>query len=462
LANWIGGLAPEGEYRRVVRFGIGLVLVAALVTPVAGTAVGTSYALFAMLLAASIMGLSITALLLLVQAATMRLAPAAVLGAGFAYAAATLLPYALLYQGVFPGLARLVGATPTAYGYLWFLWQAGLLVAILAYQRLRLADPTSPRARLNSRALVRAMTLAYVVLTPLAIWLPGLPAPARLGHWTPVFAVVMAPLLALLAGVTLAGALRRRPRASVLDAWIAMVAFGIVVEVYLTVVGLGPFTVGWYASRAVVFFATTTLLAVLLAQACRLYADLVERAQVLESEAYTDIVTGLPNRRRFDEEFERAFGSAIRRSSPIAVAIVDIDHFKEYNDAFGHQAGDEALHLIAGAIAESVGRSGDFAARYGGEEFVVILEDTTLAGAIGVAERIRNTVLEAGIRAPRGGLLSVSAGVAARLPGSTGEELLHQADAALYAAKNGGRNRVAAWRSQETPPVGSAFDDAPI
>ena len=204
------------------------------------------------------------------------------------------------------------------------------------------------------------------------------------------------------------------------------------------------------------------MLAVLLLQATRVYADLIERANVLEGEAHTDTLTGLPNRRRFDEEFARAFGSAIRRSSPIGIAIIDIDHFKAYNDAFGHQAGDEALHAIAKAIAESVERSGDFAARYGGEEFVVILEDTTLAGASGVGERIRHAVLDAGIRAPVGGLLSVSVGVAARLPGSTGEALLRQADEALYDAKDGGRNRVATWRSPESAPIGSAYDEPVI
>ena len=445
-----------------MRFGAVLVFAAVLITPVAGISLGASYAVFAMLLSASIMGAGITAFLLLVQAATIRAAPIAVLGVGFAYAGATLLPYALLYRGVFPGLARTVGASPTAYGYLWFLWQCGLLAAIVAYQRGRLAEGKTSAIRARCRTVIRALAAAYVVLTPLAIWMPGLPLAVTLQHYTPVYAFLMAPVLVLLGGTVLADAVRRRTRAGALDAWLAILALCVIVEVYLTLVGIGPFTVGWYASRVVVLVAMTTILGVLLSRASRRYVDLVQRAEVLESEAYTDTLTGLPNRRRFDEEFERAFGSAIRRSSPISVAIVDIDHFKDYNDTFGHQAGDEALHRIAEAIGESVGRSGDFAARYGGEEFVVVLEDTTLAGAVGVAERIRNAVLEAGIRAPNGGPLSVSAGVAARLPGSTGEELLRQADASLYEAKNAGRNRVVAWRSRDTPPVGSAYDDVPL
>ena len=450
------------EYRRVIRYGVSLVLAALVVTPVAGIELGASYSLFAMLLAATIMGTAITALLLLVQARSMRSLPTAVLSAGFVYACATMVPYALLYPGMFPGFGAAIGANPGAQGYLWFFWQTGLLVALLAYQWLRLAERADPGARACGQFVIVSLTGAYVILTPLAIWLPNLPNTLEDGHWSALFTQFMAPIIALLAGLSIFETIRRRNRANVLDSWIAIVAFGIIVDVYLTLIGITRFTVGWYASRAVVLFATSAVLAVLLAQAAQLYAELIQRAEVLEGEAHTDTLTGLPNRRRFDEEFARAFGSAIRRSSPIGVAIIDIDRFKNYNDSFGHQAGDEALRRIGEAIAESVERSGDFAARYGGEEFVVILEDTTLAGAAGVGERIRNAVLDAGIRAPAGGLLSVSVGVAARLPGSTGEALLRQADAALYDAKNAGRNRVATWRSPESAPIGSAYDDAPF
>jgi diguanylate cyclase (GGDEF)-like protein len=323
---------------------------------------------------------------------------------------------------------------------------------------MRFAVVGNATTRLRGRVVIGALAILFAIATPCAMWLPGLPVTFEDGHWTPVFTMFMAPVIVLCALAAVIETLRRRNRASVLDAWIAIVSFGVIVEEYLTVIGVGRFTLGWYASRVVMLFATSVVLAVLLAQTARLYADLIQRAEELEDEAHTDTLTNLPNRRRFDEEFARAFGSAIRRSSPIAVALVDIDRFKQYNDSFGHQAGDAALHSIATTIAQSVERSGDFAARYGGEEFVVILEETTLGGACAVAERIRSAVLDTAIRAPGGGCLSVSVGVAARLPGSTGESLLRQADAALYEAKNAGRNRVAAWRSNESAPVGSAYD----
>jgi diguanylate cyclase (GGDEF)-like protein len=450
-----------GEFRRVTRYGLCLIVASLVITPVATVELGVSFPLLAMLLAATIVASATTALLLLVQARAVGSVPTAVLGAGFAYAAATMVPYALLYPGMFAGLTDALHANPAAHGYLWFLWHAALLIALLGYQWLRLAERSDPTASVRGRLVIAGLTLSYIVLTPLAIWLPAPLLTLDDGSWTPALASFMVPVIVLLAAGSVIESFRSRRRANVLDLWMGIVALGVIVEMYLTLVGSAPFTIAWYASRAVAFFATGAVLAVLLIQAAHVYADLIERAEVLEGEAHTDILSGLPNRRRFDEEFARAFGSAIRRSSPIGVAIIDIDHFKNYNDAFGHQAGDIALRHIAEAIAESVERSGDFAARYGGEEFVVILEDTTLAGAAGVGERIRSGVLDAGIPSPNGGLLSVSVGVAARLPGSTGEALLRQADSALYEAKNAGRNRVATWRSPESAPIGSAFDDAP-
>ena len=436
VSDWAAG---RWERRGAFRSALAFLALAVIVTPSAALPLPVSYPVFAMLLAATVSAMGITALLLALQARALNSPATSVLAAGFAYSAATILVYALTYPGM---LAPGIVAEPSSGG-LWFLWHSGLLVAFLFFDRFRRLENNDVHLRGRAHATIVAYAVAFVGLTAVAILLP-VPTTYADGAWTPVYTLFMAPLLVLMSLAVIALAVSRS-RSTVLDLWIGVVALVMILDVYLTLVGRTRFTLGWYVSRAQMLAATCAILGVLLAQAVRLYAALVERAQMLEGEAHTDILTGLPNRRRFDEEFGRAFGSAVRRSSPLSIAMIDIDRFKRYNDAFGHQAGDDALHRIAQAIADSVDRSGDFAARYGGEEFVVILEDTGLDGAIAVAQRIRNTVLEAAIRAPSGGLLSVSVGVATRALGEPPNVLIGHADAALYEAKAAGRNRVIAF-----------------
>jgi diguanylate cyclase (GGDEF)-like protein len=433
--------ADRTDRRRAVLVGLIFVTFAIAVTPVATTPLPVSYPLFAMLLAASIVSSVITALLLALQARALDAPAIGILATGFAYAAATMLPYGLLYPGMFPPLSAAQGNN----GLLWFFWQAGLLTSILAFQWVRSLPHDSARARPLAGRIMAGFAVAYVVLTGLAVWLSSWPGTLSPAMWMSVYTWGTRPAIAALAIGAIAATVRRRVAPTVLDLWLALVGVAMLVDVYLTIVGQMRFSAGWYASRVQMLFVTACVLGVLLSQASRVYATLIERAEELEGEAHTDILTGLPNRRRFDEEFSRAFGSTVRRASQLSLAMIDIDHFKMYNDTFGHQAGDDVLHTIARAIGDSVARSGDFAARYGGEEFVVILEDTSLDGAVSVSERIRKAVLECAIAAPDGGVLSISIGVASRRVGEIPEELIGQADAALYEAKDGGRNRVVAF-----------------
>ena len=151
--------------------------------------------------------------------------------------------------------------------------------------------------------MIAGLTLAYIVLTPLAIWLPVFPPTVEAGHWTPGLATFMAPAIVILAFASVIETFRSRQRSNVVDAWMSLIAFGVIVEMYMTAIGSGRFTIGWYASRFVIVFATSAVLGVLLIQAACVYAELIERAVVLEGEAHTDTLSGLPNRRRFDEEF---------------------------------------------------------------------------------------------------------------------------------------------------------------
>ena len=167
----------------------------------------------------------------------------------------------------------------------------------------------------------------------------------------------------------------------------------------------------------------------------------------LAAMAATDSLTGLSNRRTFDEVLESEWRRALRSRGPLSLIMIDVDHFKSYNDVFGHQAGDEALAAVAACIRECATRGGDLCARYGGEEFAVLLPGASIEGAVQVGERIRARVLAAkdGNGLDRDRVPTVSVGVASLSPqgGLTSADLIKSADLALYDAKREGRNRVA-------------------
>lgn len=163
--------------------------------------------------------------------------------------------------------------------------------------------------------------------------------------------------------------------------------------------------------------------------------------QRFEQEAKVDILTGLHNRRWFDESLPRMVGRHERTHNPLSLLMIDVDEFKKYNDTHGHQAGDAALSRI-GAVLGSRMRPTDLTARYGGEEFVVMLPLTDSAGAFLAAERIRNAVAaETKTLSPEGECLTVSVGIAQLGTDETPESFIARADAALYRAKEAGRNR---------------------
>jgi diguanylate cyclase (GGDEF)-like protein len=176
--------------------------------------------------------------------------------------------------------------------------------------------------------------------------------------------------------------------------------------------------------------------------------ELSRANQTLEKMAMHDDLTGIANRRYFDIALPEKFGQARRHGHSLAIVMLDIDCFKQYNDRYGHVAGDECLKRVARAIsAVAAKRPGDMLARYGGEEFVVVLPETDLNGAIVIAERMRAAVQDLGMKhadSPTG-VVTISAGVNAYQPVREYDEanaLLMSADEALYQAKKFGRNRV--------------------
>jgi diguanylate cyclase (GGDEF)-like protein len=186
----------------------------------------------------------------------------------------------------------------------------------------------------------------------------------------------------------------------------------------------------------------------------KLTVQLREAKQALEAHneslvalALHDALTGLPNRRQFDAVLSAEFNRAMRGGASLALVMIDVDYFKPYNDIYGHPGGDDCLRRISDAVSGARQRAGDLAARYGGEELAVLLPGTDLAGAMAVAETMRQAVNDLHIAhaGNPAGIVTISAGVAALAPargGHAAQDLLAAADAALYAAKSSGRDRV--------------------
>jgi diguanylate cyclase len=185
--------------------------------------------------------------------------------------------------------------------------------------------------------------------------------------------------------------------------------------------------------------------------------QLQENLAVVRAESLTDPLTGLANRKRFDSQLVRAMVESTERSEALSLVMVDIDHFKSFNDTWGHLTGDQVLRLVAMSLKQNV-KGQDLATRYGGEEFAVVLPNTVLRSALTVADHIRRAVMSKQLlKRSTGqnlGRVTISLGVATMHKGDTPQSLIARADACLYAAKRSGRNRVICETDPEFQIVG--------
>lgn len=180
----------------------------------------------------------------------------------------------------------------------------------------------------------------------------------------------------------------------------------------------------------------------------RNHMELKRHRDILADLSLMDGLTGIANRRRFDEALEKEWRRAARSRSSVAIIMIDIDFFKNFNDHYGHGAGDDCLKKVARALTGAPKRPGDLVARYGGEEFVALLPETSMPAALGIAERMRQAILDLAIPhaySDAAERVSISLGVAAATPGpdDDAENLVKIADKFLYQAKQTGRNKVA-------------------
>src|SRR5271170_1479719 len=183
--------------------------------------------------------------------------------------------------------------------------------------------------------------------------------------------------------------------------------------------------------------------------------QLQENLETVRIESFTDPLTTLSNRKFFDQALAESIAEANEKNEPLSLLMADVDHFKAFNDKFGHLTGDQVLRLVALSVKQNV-KGQDVTARYGGEEFVIALPNTALQSAITVADHVRRAVMTKELMkrssGERLGRVTISIGAAVLRPHDTAQSLIERADMCLYAAKRNGRNRVICEADPEARP----------
>ena len=174
-------------------------------------------------------------------------------------------------------------------------------------------------------------------------------------------------------------------------------------------------------------------------------SNLQQSLEAIRAESLTDPLTGLGNRKYFDRSIDMAVANALASGEPLSLLMFDIDHFKSFNDSYGHLTGDQVLRLVGMSLKQTI-KGQDITARYGGEEFAVVLPNTALRQALTVADHIRRAVMARELKKKSTGEIlgrvTISVGVSMLKPGDDTDSLIERADGCLYAAKRNGRNRV--------------------
>jgi diguanylate cyclase (GGDEF)-like protein len=477
LSSLPAGRREQGVALAVVLVSVALFLAAA---PFARLALAPVPAFIPVYESALVINDLVTAVFLFGQFHISRSRALLLLACGYLFTAALAVAHALSFPGLFAP-AGLLGAGPQTTAWLYMFWHGGFPLMVIAYACCR-NEPreqarSRPRADLAIMLGVAAVLIAAGGLTLLATaGHDALPALMRGNTYTPAQVVVVSAVW-LLCLVALALLSRRRPY-SVLDLWLMVVMCAWMFDIALSgVLNAGRYDLGFYAGRIYGLMATSFVLVVLLLENSRLYARLIEahasdrrKAAELQRLSVVDALTGIANRRAFDTALDLEWRRSLRHRTPLCLLMIDVDCFKRFNDAYGHVAGDQCLHAVAQALAGNARRAGELAARYGGEEFAVLLPQTDLDEAHGLAQRMCQAVRGLGI-AHRGSTaaphVTISVGVASALVAFASEAasadgdapaeawrssptvLVKMADQALYRAKSTGRDRAMAARADD-------------
>jgi diguanylate cyclase (GGDEF)-like protein len=366
------------------------------------------------------------------------------LGAAYLFVSLMTIPLTASFPG---GMApdQLIGG-PSSPGWLYCFWHIGFALSIIRYAWLRgRATPRSASLRWEIIGVAAATAVATLTATVGAQYLPPL-IDQRSGFVSFNRSATTIQYAALAITCLAIAALRWLPSRSAGRTWVTVAMVATCLDLWLTIQGAGRFTLGWYLAMLGSLLAALVVLVSLLHEITWLYGQAASANRLLSDLARHDGLTGLPNRRCLDETLEMEWRRATRDGTPLSLLMIDVDHFKAFNDVLGHQRGDDCLKRISAELRLHTRRPADLVARYGGEEFVILLPETPALHAIAIAERVRSTIEAAAIAHPSSphGCVTVSIGVATQYPELTSAvaDLLSSADRLLYQAKHNGRNRV--------------------
>ncbi len=395
----------------------------------------------AMLIGIDLCLLFVIAVALFGQFLATRRWPLAIMATAFGYAAMVTVAYLFAFPGILAS-HRIVGANDTT-DWLWFFERGGFMLMIA----------TAMVADRFARPLPQSVPARFVVGTAVGFDLAAACAVTAFAlHSTPIWRVaatiggvrvtpVDAGLVLLIVSATTlvyAVMLSRGRDVTIVNLWLTIVLLAAVIDISVRLSIRSAYSLGGYLSDTYWTFALGVFI-------CIVLREISAMTNQFAAIANSDALTGLANRRSLDSYLTQLEHSRRRQEDVFALLMIDVDHFKAFNDHFGHAAGDSTLQAVSGVIRGNLARGGDFAARYGGEEFVVVLPATDRNGAIELARRIRRDVELLGIPHIAGRrVLTVSIGMVT----SAGDRqidpraLLAQADGALYHAKASGRNRI--------------------
>jgi diguanylate cyclase (GGDEF)-like protein len=384
----------------------------------------------------------LTAFLLLAQFYVNGRLLYAILTAAYAFSGTMTWAFVIAFPGLFR-TGRLTLGDEQISSAIWWIWHFAFPALLIC---ATLND--SPTVRIISRSRIRLLTVVFALapvlvaiaaMTTVFVYREALPHVIVAGKFQPFYVSVAIPTLVAMDVLATIVLLRRQRSLTPLALWLAVATFSAALDCLMVDLSAGRYSYAWDTGKFMTVFSASVVLTMMLCDVAALYERLARLARV-------DSLTMLQNRRAYEEHFELTFNNARRLDTSFGLLVIDIDFFKNYNDSFGHLAGDECLRRVAGNIRGCATRPLDLVARFGGEEFVAVLPDTTLEGIHLVAERMRSRVeglaTVADGSAPAPVTVSIGIGFAQNARHSDRVALFEAADRALYSAKGRGRNQV--------------------